>query len=41
MNIEDRGFILRKVEYGDYDFIITVYTQKFGKTYLFSDDIRF
>ena len=32
MNIEDRGFILRKVEYGDYDFIITVYSQKFGKT---------
>ena len=32
MNIEDRGFILRKVEYGDYDFIITVYSEKFGKT---------
>ncbi|NSW88708.1 DNA repair protein RecO [bacterium] len=32
MNIEDKGFILKKVEYGDYDFIATIYTEKLGKT---------
>ncbi len=40
MNIEDRGFILRKVEYGDYDFIITVYTEKFGKTSTIAKNAR-
>ena len=40
MNIEDRGFILRKVEYGDYDFIITGYTEKFGKTSTIAKNAR-
>ena len=32
MNIEDKGFILKKVEYSDYDFIATIYTEKLGKS---------
>ena len=31
MNINDTGFILKKIEYGDYDFIATIYTKKTGK----------
>ena len=40
MNIEDRGFILKKIEYGDYDFIMTIYTEKFGKTSTIAKNAR-
>ena len=32
MNIEDRGFILKKIEFGDFDFIATIFTERLGKT---------
>ena len=40
MNIKDKGFVLRKTEYGDYDFIATFYTEKIGKTSLIIKNAR-
>lgn len=32
MSLEDKGFILKKVEYSDFDFILTIFTLNNGKT---------
>jgi DNA repair protein RecO (recombination protein O) len=40
MIIVDEGFILKKIEYGDYDFIITMYTKKTGKASFIAKNAR-